>query len=87
MSRLFTDTHPKMEALQIELLRRAPPWRKLEMVWQLNAAVQALALSGLKARYPDDPPGKLRRRLADLLLGKELATRVYGSIEEADHAA
>jgi len=86
MSRVFADTHPEMEALQIKLLRQAPPWRKLEMVWQLNAAVQALALSGLKARYPDDSPEKLRRRLTDLLLGKELATRVYGYIEELDHA-
>jgi hypothetical protein len=86
MSRVFADTHPEMEALQIKLLRQAPPWRKLEMVWQLNAAVQALALSGLKARYPDDSPEKLRRRLADLLLGKELATQVYGSIEQVDHA-
>jgi hypothetical protein len=39
MYRLFPDTHPKFEKLQIELLRSAEPWRKLEMVWEMNAAV------------------------------------------------
>ncbi len=56
MYRLFPDTHPRMEALQIELLRNAPAWRKLEMVGQMNATVRLLALSGLKSRYPNDSP-------------------------------
>lgn len=82
MSKLFPDTHPEFEALQIELLRAASPWRKLEMVWQMNDAVRTLALSGLKARYPDDPPEKIRRRLAEILLGPDLAAKVYGPLEE-----
>ncbi len=82
MYRLFPDTHPSVEALQIELLRRAPPWRKLEMVGEMNAAVRQLALCGLRKRYPNDSPEKLRRRLADLLLGPELASKVYGALEE-----
>lgn len=84
---LFADTHPEMEALQVELLRHAPPWRKLEMVWQLNATLQLLMYIGLKARYPDDPPEKLRRRLADLLLGEQLAAKVYGPLPESEHAS
>lgn len=86
MAHYFADTHPEIEALQIKLLQQAPPWRKLEMVWELNAAVQELALSGLIRRHPEDSPQKLRRRLAELLLGDELATRVYGSIEGTDDA-
>jgi len=31
---------------------------------------------------PDDTPDLLRRRLADLLLGPELAARVYGPLPE-----
>lgn len=87
MYRLFPDTHPRMEALQIELLRNAPAWRKLEMVGQMNATVRLLALSGLKTRYPTDSPAKLRRRLADLLLGEELASKVYGSLDDDGDAA
>jgi hypothetical protein len=86
MARLFSDTDSKIEELQIDLLRRAPPWRKLEMVWQMNAAVRIMALSGLRARHPEDPPELIQRRLADLLLGSELAARVYGPLEEVDHA-
>ncbi len=82
MSALFPDTRPEAEQLLIELLRRAPPWRKLEMVDQMNRAVRMLALAGLRQRYPNAGPDELHRRLADLLLGSELARKVYGPLEE-----
>ena len=78
MSRLFPDTSPDAERVLIELMRKAPPWRKLELVAQLNETVRLLALSGLRQRYPDATPEELRRHLADLLLGPELARRAYG---------
>jgi hypothetical protein len=73
MSTLFPDTHPKMEALQIQLWRQASPTRKMHMLAQLNASVRILALAGLRSQYPRDSEAELRRRLADLLLGEELA--------------
>ncbi len=79
----FSDTHPKIHALQIEMLRKATPARKLEMMAELNAAVRMLALSGLRSRYPHASKRELRRRLAALLLGEELARKVYGSIDDA----
>jgi hypothetical protein len=36
MTVLFPDTYPEAEAVLIRLLREAPPWRKIEMVDQLN---------------------------------------------------
>ena len=87
MSTLFPDTHPEAEKVLIDLLRQAPAWRKLRMVGEMNAAVRQLALSGLRSRYPDDPPERLRRRLADLLLGPELALKVYGPLDEEADAA
>lgn len=83
MYRLFPETHPKFEELQIELLRRVQPWRKLEMVWEMNDAVRTMLLSGLRSRYPEDPPEAIERRLADLLLGSEMAQQVYGPLEVA----
>jgi len=73
MSVLYSDTHPKMEALQIQLLRQATPTRKMEMLAQLNASARTLALMGLRSRYPQAVEAELRRRLAGLLLGEELA--------------
>jgi hypothetical protein len=83
MSVLSSDTHPKMEALQIRLLRRASPTRKMEMLAQLNASARTLALSGLRSRFPQAGEAELRRRLAGLLLGEELARKVYGEINHA----
>jgi hypothetical protein len=77
---LFPDTRPEAEAVLIGLLRQAPPWRKLHMVDQLNQTVRTLALSGLRQRYPEATPQELRRRLADLLLGPDLAALVYGPL-------
>jgi hypothetical protein len=66
----------------MDLLRKAPPRRKLELVGQLNETVRQLALAGLRLRHPKAGPAELRRRLAGMLLGEELATRVYGPLKE-----
>lgn len=83
MSILFSDTHPKMEDLQIELLRKASPTRKMQMLAQLNQSARLLALTGLRAQYPLAGEAELRRRLASLLLGNEIALRVYGELSDA----
>lgn len=77
MSALFPDTHPKMEAVQIQLLRQMPAWKKLAMVDGLNETVKALALSGLKERHPHATPQEVHYLLAELRLGTELARKVY----------
>ena len=83
MSALSSDTHPKMEALQIQLWRQASPTRKMHMLAQLNESARTLALMGLRSRYPLANETELRRRLADLLLGEELARKVYGEMSNA----
>lgn len=83
MSILSSDTHPKMEALQIQLWRQASPTRKMHMLAQLNNSARTLALMGLRSRYPHANETELRRRLADLLLGEELARKVYGEMSNA----
>jgi hypothetical protein len=84
MSALYSDTDPKMEALQIELWRKASPTRKMHMLAQLNASARILTLAGLRSRFPNATETELRRRLADLLLGEELARRVYGEMKRAE---
>jgi hypothetical protein len=78
MTTLSPDTSPQVEQIQIERLRHMPVWRKLALVGEMNRAVRDLALAGLRQRHPNDSPAQRRRRLADLLLGEELAARVYG---------
>jgi hypothetical protein len=81
---LSSDTSLETEQLQMRGLRQMPPWRKLALVGEMNQTVRALALAGLRQRYPEDTPAARRRRLADLLLGPELATRAYGPFQEED---
>jgi hypothetical protein len=81
---LFPDTRPEAEAVLIKLLRQALPWRKLHMVDQLDQTVRKLALSGLRQRHPKAADQELHRRLADLLLGPDLATQVYGPLQEQE---
>ena len=82
MTTLSADTNPKAEQIQIQLLRRTPAWRKIQMVAELNETVKTLALNGLRQRNPNASEEQLRRMLADLILGETLAAQVYGSITE-----
>ena len=82
MAVLSPDTSPDVENILIERLRQMPPWRKMALVGEMNRTLRAFALAGLRQRYPGDTPDLLRRRLADLLLGPELAARVYGPMPE-----
>jgi hypothetical protein len=82
MSTLSADTSPEIEEFQIQRLRQMPPWRKLALVGEMNRTVRTLALAGLRQRHPDDTPAQQQRRLADLILGPELASRVYGPLME-----
>jgi len=89
MTQVFPDTPLETERVLFAMLREMPPWRKVEMVVQLNRTARELALTGLRERYPNASPEELRRRLADLVLGPELAERAYGPLSkiEGTHAA
>ena len=80
MSALSSDTHPKIERIQIELIRRMPSWKKFSIVDGLNETVKTLAIAGIKQRQPNATPEQIHRTLAAMMLGEELARKVY------DHA-
>ena len=79
----LSDTRPEAEAVLFELLRQAPPWRKLRTMDQLNQQMRALALAGIRARHPLADEAEVQRHLADLLLGPALATKVYNASANA----
>ena len=82
-----SDTRPEVHKLYMEMLRKVSPVRKMQMLGEINQTVKVLALAGLKSRYPNDSPGQFHRRLADLLLGPELACKVYGPLVEKEENA
>jgi hypothetical protein len=81
------DTSPEAERVLIELLRRAPAWRKLRMVDDTNHSVKDLLLSGLRQQFPSDTPEALRRRLATLWLGTQLSEAAYGPQPDPEASA
>ncbi|MCA9923054.1 MAG: hypothetical protein KC421_11815 [Anaerolineales bacterium] len=76
----YSDTHPAADEILNRLLRQAPVWRKMEMLADLNRTARQLAMEGLRERLPEASEPVLRRHLADLLLGPELAERAYGPL-------
>lgn len=80
---MHADTALWAEELQFKFFREAPAWRKLEMAGELTRGMLVLAETGLKNRNPGASPQEVRRLLADMLLGPDLAARVYGPLEEA----
>ena len=78
MATHLTDTSADAERVQIEILRSMPSWRKFQLWNDLNMAMRHVALVGLRERHPSATPEELRRRLATILLGTELACQAYG---------
>jgi hypothetical protein len=78
MPQRISDTSPEIDRIQIELIRALPSWRKFQMISEMILTTRKLALAGLQKRFPQATPGELNRHLATMLLGPELATKVYG---------
>jgi hypothetical protein len=78
MATHLTDTSADAERVQIEILRSMPSCRKFQLWNDLNMAMRHVALAGLRERYPSATPEELRRRMATILLGAELACQAYG---------
>ncbi len=83
------DTSPEAEAVQVALLRKASPARRLRMVLSLNRTVRSLALHGVRKRHPGLSAAEIRLLLAERLLGDSLAHQVYagdtsGAVQNED---
>ena len=78
MSTRLSDTHPDAEKALIEIIRSMQFCQRIQLVDEMIMAGRALTMSGLRERFPEATSAELRRRLSTLLLGVELAAKVYG---------
>lgn len=74
------DTDPRAAAVQMEIFRRMSPFRKIQLVCEANRTNRELLRMGLKSRFPDAAAAEIERRLKGLLLGEDLAAKVYGPL-------
>lgn len=55
----MNDTHPSIAALQLELMRKASPQKRLELMQSFSSELIALSRKSLAARLGDEREVKL----------------------------
>jgi hypothetical protein len=75
---LHPGDDPAVEMMQFEHWRTASSAAKMRELASLNDTMLRLALAGLAHRNSSADRATLRRLLADLVLGQELAAAAYG---------
>ena len=79
---LADDTSSDIEQRQIDAWRRMSPGQKAVLVVSASRAADAMAMAGIRARFPDAGPREQFLRLAILKLGYELARQAYPEIDD-----
>jgi len=82
MGTLSRDTNREAERVLVEIMKALPSWKKLALLDDACSTSRALALAGLRARHPEASEAALHRMLMGLLLGEEIATRIWGPLDE-----
>lgn len=78
MGTLASDTDVQSEEAQISVLRTFPAWRKLELLGDACDTNRALMMAGLRARFSELSEVELHRKLMELLVGSEMAEKIWG---------
>jgi len=84
--RLGGDTDAETEQRQVERWRAMSPVEKFRVVAEMNAAVDTMALAGIRQRFPLASPREQFLRLAALKLGPGVARLAYPEIAALDLA-
>jgi len=74
---LSRDTTPEVERRQVALWRAMSSVEKAALVTRATADALALALAGIRQRYPEASERECFLRLAEMQLGASLVRRVY----------
>lgn len=77
----FSDTDRDSLRVQVGLLRRATPSRRLQLAFSLSADVMSLALAGIRRREPGATPTQAGLLFVETQYGPELASVVRARVE------
>ena len=72
------DTSPEAEAVLVRLAREMPPGEKLQIAASMSRAIRELAEVGVRSRHPRASEDEVRRRVAALVLPREIVIAAYG---------
>jgi hypothetical protein len=82
---MLSDTHPDVEKVQIELLRRAGAAERLGMSLSLTATVVNRSRQTIANLNPGLNPQQLNIKCVELYYGKELAGRLRDHLKTEYH--
>jgi len=78
MNPLTQHTTPEAQKVLFDLLRRAPVWKRLRMVADLNHMLRLLATADLRRSYPHATEKEIHMKLAARWLKPEEVIAAYG---------
>lgn len=76
------DTSQKAEEIQIEILKKLGPEKRLELALKLFETEKKLLMEGIKKRHPDYTEKEVKFALIRLFLGDNLFSKVYPQLKE-----
>lgn len=76
------DTSKKAEEVQIEILKKMNPERRLEIALQLFETEKNLLMEGIKTRHPEYTEKEVKLALIRIFLGDKLFSKVYSPKKE-----
>jgi hypothetical protein len=74
---LTSDTAPEAQQVRIELMRKLPVWKRIELTCELIQTLRKLMLADLRRRFPNADEEELTRRLISRLLSRDDVMRAY----------
>jgi len=75
---LGADTSKEALRVQMAILRKLGPERRLQMALELSDTVRAVAEAGIRHRHPEYDELEVRSALIRMVLGERLFRRYYG---------
>jgi hypothetical protein len=71
------DTTPEAQAVLDELVRRAPVWKRMEILFDLIEMNVEMIKADLRSRYPNADAKELHKRYAARVLSREEVIKVF----------
>ncbi len=75
------DTTPEAAAVQLEIYRRMPPWRRLQIALELGDMVRSLSAAGVRSRHPEYSEEQVQLAVIRLSVGEQLFRRAYPGMD------
>lgn len=79
---MLSDTHPQVEKVMIELLRKATVAQRVARAFSMSAVVKELSMRAVAKANPEYTEQEVKLKWAELHYGKDLADRVREYIRE-----